>query len=91
VCANLPRWRDLERAKRRLLFELNLLGRGEDFLSAEPPLTFQFLLGTVENPVITGHAKGVMLQLVLRMKGDYLLDRNRVLANLRAEIAAGDS
>ncbi len=57
---NLPRWRDLERAKRRLLFELDLLGIDDDFLNADPPLSFQFLLSSTEHPVLTGHAAGVI-------------------------------
>lgn len=60
VSANSQRWRDLERAKRRLLFELDLLGIDEDFSSADPPLTFQFLQSSKEVPVLTGHAAGVI-------------------------------
>jgi hypothetical protein len=53
-------WRLLERAKRRLLYDLRLVGFDDEFLDGEPPLVFEFKSDTPEEHVVTGHADGVI-------------------------------
>ncbi|MGL4512257.1 MAG: putative zinc-binding metallopeptidase [Lacipirellulaceae bacterium] len=54
------RWVRLERAKRRLLFELTRLGLDDAILDGIPPLVFDFLADTPDRKVLTGHADGVV-------------------------------
>ncbi len=69
---NLPRWIELERAKRRLLLELHVLGLPPFIgdLRQTHPLTFQFLEdavlpdGSIQK-VYTGHDQGVIVVNVL--------------------------
>ena len=57
---NVHRWRLLEAAKRRLLYDFQTVGYPDAQLTAAPPLTFRFLTDTPEKHVITGHADGVI-------------------------------
>jgi len=60
--ANLKAWAEVESAKRRLLYTLRALAlpivsKGEN---AAAGLSFRFLKGTPEAPVMTGHADGLV-------------------------------
>ncbi|TWU00635.1 hypothetical protein Pla108_15870 [Botrimarina colliarenosi] len=55
---HLPRWRLLEEAKRRLIYDLDRLGIAWEI--NQPNLTFRFLADTPEEHVITGHENGVV-------------------------------
>ncbi|TWT77396.1 hypothetical protein Pla123a_20570 [Posidoniimonas polymericola] len=57
---NLTQWRALERGKRRLHYDLALIGVTDQQLDAEPPLTYRFLADTPDEHIITGHADGVI-------------------------------
>jgi hypothetical protein len=62
IVANDSAWRRIEAAKRRLLYTLYALGlpvasRAED---PEQGLSFRFLKGTEDTPVMTGHEHGVI-------------------------------
>jgi hypothetical protein len=60
--ANVAAWRRIEAAKRRLLYTLYSLRLPVKGRAAEPEtgLAFQFLKGSVDQPVITGHGGGVI-------------------------------
>lgn len=60
VGVNVERWRVMERAKRRLLYELRQLGFGPEVLDGDRPLVFEFKADTPAEKVITGHADGVI-------------------------------
>lgn len=60
VPRDLLRWKLLEAAKRRLLYDFRTVGYPDDQLTAAPPLTFRFLSDTPDEHVITGHADGVI-------------------------------
>lgn len=60
VGINVERWRVMERAKRRLLYELRQLGFGPAELDGDQPLVFEFKADTPAEKVITGHANGVI-------------------------------
>ncbi len=58
--ANVVRWGRLEEAKRRLLYDFQIVGYPDERLEADPPLTFKFLADTAEESVVTGHSNGVI-------------------------------
>lgn len=65
VAGNDLRWARIERAKRRVLRALAQWGRAPwDAPNGDPghrpPLRFHFLAGTPEQPVLTGHADGLV-------------------------------
>jgi hypothetical protein len=61
IDGNLDKWRRLEEAKRRLLFQLDQLGLVYDEAGgAETTLRFLFKADTAEEHVQTGHADGVV-------------------------------
>lgn len=61
VPENVRRWRKLEIAKQRLLYELHELGLPYDAASgATTPLRFQFKADTDTEQVLTGHADGIV-------------------------------
>ena len=53
-------WRIIEAAKRRLLYDLRLVGFSEPQLLEEPALSFRFLADQPGRRVMTGHAAGVI-------------------------------
>jgi hypothetical protein len=59
---NLQAWRRIESAKRRLLYTLYALKLPVVSRSVQPEggLTFRFLKGTADEPVMTGHDEGVI-------------------------------
>lgn len=58
--AQLVSWRLLEAGKRRLLYDLALVGVCGKRLDGDPRLTFRFMADTPDEHVITGHADGVI-------------------------------
>lgn len=61
VGGNLDKWRRLEAAKRRLLFQMDQLGLAYDAAGgAQTTLRFHFKADTAEERVHTGHANGVV-------------------------------
>jgi hypothetical protein len=61
AAGNLDKWRRLEEAKRRLLFQLDRLGLAYDAARGAPTtLRFHFKADTPAEPVQTGHADGVI-------------------------------
>lgn len=54
------RWGLLEKAKRRLLYDLALVGVDDELLGRDPPLSFRFLEDRPQKRVMTGHADGVI-------------------------------
>lgn len=51
-------WGEMEAAKRRLFYDLDLLGMTDAELDREPPLTFRFMADSPDQHVTTGHADG---------------------------------
>src|SRR5690606_30510908 len=93
---NRKAWVELEAAKRRLLYtlralELPVLTQLED---ADAGLSFQFLRGTEEAPVMTGHADGLVTLNVAEADAEYRENMREklgegyrtVLGHLRHEI-----
>jgi hypothetical protein len=94
--ANLKAWAEVESAKRRLLYTLRALalpivGKGD---SAAAGLSFRFLKGTPEAPVMTGHANGLITLNVAEANAAYRENMREklgeayrtVLGHLRHEI-----
>jgi hypothetical protein len=94
--SNRSAWLEIERAKRRLLYTLFALRLPVTPKAREPEagLTFQFLRGTAEKPVMTGHDEGVITLNVAEAESAYRENtRERlgeayrtVLGHLRHEI-----
>lgn len=79
AAGNRDRWFRLEQAKRRLIYELIRLGLPTEGKPGEkrPALRFRFLASSPENPVITGHAEG-MITLDISEADDDERERRRV-------------
>jgi hypothetical protein len=57
---NLPRWTNLELAKRRGIYTFLKLGLPLDSAAGPPPLKFRFLEDKADAPVQTGHEHGII-------------------------------
>jgi hypothetical protein len=85
---NIRRWRILEIAKRRLLYNLMQfnLSIAEDAAHGQPALSFQFLEDQGSNPLVaetfvrTGHASGV-ITINVTEADDVLREANRLMMN----------
>ena len=53
-------WGIVEAAKRRLLYDLRLVGFSEAQLLQQPALSFRFLIDQPDRRIMTGHAAGVI-------------------------------
>lgn len=53
-------WAVMESAKRRLLYDLDLVGLTDVVLDEDPPLEFRFMADTTDEHIATGHANGVI-------------------------------
>lgn len=64
IPGNTEKWRDMEKAKRRLFHSLRELGliavSDKPFPARVAPLRFRFLQATARKPVTTGHANGLI-------------------------------